>query len=298
MRALPEGCPGLWRATRLSLEVFGWLPVIASPELLAVLGVEVDRPQSVNKSVRPDAVHINGEVVEVVPVGMLAGLVNQADGHPVVGVHAAAVLMECVVEGRAELDEHQGDVLLAARDVPRARAGAVLHDDLVGRPVERRPIVTHATGVQGRLGPDKVGMVVRCQARLLCHAGIVAPGTIRNICQMADAAPVIWGIVAARRGMACSPWACWSGNRMSSAETRCQSSRLLTLPTVTSIELRGVCAAAEPCGRPVKDSSGSRRQRQRWCLSSFRGCGRRPVMRRPGLDIFPRVLSRSGTVRP
>src|SRR5215472_9287745 len=195
MRAQPEGCSARRRPTRRSPEVFGWLPVIASPELLAGLSVEIDRPYSVNKSVRPEAIDVNGEVVEVVPVGMLAGLVKQADGHPVVGVHAATVLTEVVVEGRGELDVHPGQVVLAARDVPRARSGAVLHDHLARRPLEKGPVVTLADGVEGRLGPDEVGVIVRCRVRLLCHARIVAPGPRRNICQMADAASRWWGIL-------------------------------------------------------------------------------------------------------
>src|SRR5689334_14300825 len=151
MRPQPEGCSGPRRATRLSPEVFGWLPVIASPELLAVLSVEIDRPHPVNLAVRPQAAHVNGKIVEFVPVGSLAGLVNQVDNHAVVGVRAATILAERVAQGGGELHEHQGHVLLAARDVPRAGSGAVLEDYLLCQHVEGRPVVSQAGGGRGSL---------------------------------------------------------------------------------------------------------------------------------------------------
>src|SRR6185369_2682165 len=195
MRPRPEGCSRPRCAPRLSPEVFGWLPVIASPELLAVLSVEIDRPHPVNLAVRPEAAHVNGKIVEFVPAGGFAGLVNQVDDHAVVGVRTATVLVERVAQGGGELNESQGHVLLAARDVPRAGSGTVLEDYLVRQHVEGRPVVSQAAGVGGSLGPDEVGVVVRCGVRQLCHAWIVAPGPSRNICHLADAGSRSWGIL-------------------------------------------------------------------------------------------------------
>src|ERR1700734_3450414 len=188
MRPPPEGCSGLLRGTRLSPEDFGRVPLIASPELLAVLSVEIDRPHSVNLAVGPDVAHVNGKIVEFVAAGSSTGLVNQVDDHAVVRVHAATVLVERVAQGRGELKKHQGHVLLAAGDVPRSGSGAVLHNYLFRQHLESRPVVTLTAGVEGSLGPDEVGMVVFCGVRQLCHARIVAPDPRRNICQMADAA--------------------------------------------------------------------------------------------------------------
>src|ERR1700755_1607680 len=195
MRPPPEGCSGPRRATRLSPEVFGWLPVIASPELLAVLSVEIDRPYPVNLAVGPQAAHVNGKIVEFVPVGSFASLRNHVDDHRLRGVRAAPILAERVAPGGGDLHEHQGHVLLAARDVPRAGSGAVLEDYLFRQHVEGRPVVSQAGGGRGSLRPDEVGVVVRCGVRQLCHARIVAPGPSRNICHLADAESRSWGIL-------------------------------------------------------------------------------------------------------
>src|SRR5690348_13451590 len=102
-RPPPAGYSGPQRATPASPEVFRRLPLVASPELLAVLGVEIDRPHPVSLSVRPETADVYGQIIELIPVGTLAGLVNQVDGHPVVRVHAATVLPERVTQGRGEL---------------------------------------------------------------------------------------------------------------------------------------------------------------------------------------------------
>src|SRR5262249_45237980 len=133
MRPPAEGCSGPRRATRLSPEDFGWVSLIASPELLTVLSVEIDRPHSVNLTVSPEAGQVTATIPEFVPARSFAGLVNQVDDHAVVRVGTATILVEGVAEGRGELEEHQGQVLLAPRDVPRAGSGAVLHDYLIGQ---------------------------------------------------------------------------------------------------------------------------------------------------------------------
>src|SRR5215831_5067610 len=76
-RTLQKGHNCLTRAVRRVLpEVFRRLPLVASPELLAMLGVEIDRPHPVGLSVLPETADVYGQIIELIPVGTLAGLVN------------------------------------------------------------------------------------------------------------------------------------------------------------------------------------------------------------------------------
>jgi hypothetical protein len=90
----------LWRRGRRRLrgqeKSFEGVPGFFAPEGLAVLGVEVNGPQPFGLPVRAQAADVDREVVETVAARGGIGLVDQRDGHAVVGVDAPAVLAEGV----------------------------------------------------------------------------------------------------------------------------------------------------------------------------------------------------------
>ena len=109
-----------------------------------MLGVEVNGPQPFGRPVRPQTADVHGEVIEPVAARRRPGLVDQADGHAVIGVDATAVLMKGAIEGRRELHEHERQVVLAAGTVPGPGAGAIFYRDVVGEVVEGRCVVSAA----------------------------------------------------------------------------------------------------------------------------------------------------------
>ena len=92
-----------------------------------MLGVEVDGPDPVYFPVRASPVGVYREVVELVAAGRCSGLMDQADGHAVIGVNATAVLVKDVTEGRRELYDHERNVVVAAGAVPGPGARPFSH---------------------------------------------------------------------------------------------------------------------------------------------------------------------------
>ena len=68
-----------------------------------MLGVEVNSPDPVHLPVRASTEGVYRQVVELVAARRCSGLVDQADGHAVIGVDATAVLMKGAIEGRREI---------------------------------------------------------------------------------------------------------------------------------------------------------------------------------------------------
>jgi hypothetical protein len=122
-----------------------------------VLSVEVNGPDPVRLPVRAKSEGVDREVVEPVATGRCSGLVNQADGHAVIGVDAAAVLVKGAIEGRRELHEHERQVVLAADAVPGPGARAIFIRDIVGVEVETGCVVTFPDRIEYGLARSKLG---------------------------------------------------------------------------------------------------------------------------------------------
>jgi hypothetical protein len=73
-----------------------------------VLGVEVNSPDPVHLPVRASTEGVYRQVVELVAARRCSGLVDQADGHAVIGVDATAVLVKGATEGRPEQQSAPG----------------------------------------------------------------------------------------------------------------------------------------------------------------------------------------------
>src|SRR4029077_1435029 len=95
-------------------------------------------------------------------------LVDQADGHAVIGVEATAVLMKGAIEGRRELREHERQVVLAAGAVPGPGARAIYIRDIVGVEVESGCVVTFPDRIEYGLGAIEVRMIGHLSLRGVC----------------------------------------------------------------------------------------------------------------------------------
>ena len=106
-----------------------------------MLGVEVNSPDPVRLPVRAKTEGIYRQVVEPVAAGRCSGFVDQADGRAVIGIDAAAVL----VEGATEFE---GLIWRLSLD-HQERASAILMADN-SQSLPRRPPAIPGTGVRMR----------------------------------------------------------------------------------------------------------------------------------------------------
>jgi hypothetical protein len=129
------------------------------PEGFTVLSIEVNGPDPVRLPVRAKTEGVYREVVKPVATGRRSGLVDQADGHAVIGVDAMAVLVKGVAEESRELHEHERHVVLAAGAVPGPGARAIFHQDIVRVEVETGCVVTFPNRIEYGLGTIEVRVI-------------------------------------------------------------------------------------------------------------------------------------------
>jgi hypothetical protein len=139
-----------------------------------VLGVEVNGPDPVHLPVRAKTADVHREIIEPVATGRLSGLVDQGDGHAVIGVDATAVLVKGATERRPELHEHERQVVLAAGAVPGSGAWAIFLRDIRGEEVESGCVIALQDRIEYGLGTVEVGMVTHLC--LQCRECVGRPG--------------------------------------------------------------------------------------------------------------------------